>query len=132
MSPRCSSRLKSASRTRSDVGRVEDPGGVWRRRPPAVTLMIRVMSAPLEPYGLLLVETHRDGGGERRVLAQPGVGVDEREGVLAGVGDDLFVLEPAEAQVTHGVAPAALARPEHVALPAQEQVGAGQLEAVGR
>src|SRR4051812_37448724 len=131
-SPRCSSRLKRASRTRSEVGRVDAPAGVWIRRPPATPLMMRVMSAALQPHGLLLVEAHRHGSRERRVPAQGGVAVDEREGVLAGIGDDLLVLEAPEPQVADRVATTALSGSEHVTLAPQQQVGPRELEAVRR
>ncbi len=93
--------------------------------------MMRVISPSLQPCRLLLVEAHGDGRREGGVLAQLRVLGHEREGVLAGIGDDLLVITPPEAQVTHRVAASALARAEHVALAAQQQVDLGELEAVG-
>ena len=119
----------TASRTRSLVGRVPEPGGVRTVRPPATPAMIRVTSAPLQVGGLLGVDPGAHRRGEVGVRGQLRVVGDEGEGVLAGLLDDVLVVE--DVQELELGAPAVLGRAEDVALPALGEVEPGELEAVG-
>ena len=132
--PRSTSRCSSGRTAPRGRGRwwggCPAPGGAWIRRPPASPEMIpgRISRAP--------------GGrpAPRRALdatarAAPGalparVVVHEREGVLAGLHDQVLVAQQAQ-QPQLGAA-AALAGAEHVALAALLEVEAGEGEPVGR
>ena len=53
------SELNSASRTRSEVGRVPDPGGAASRRPPSVPATIRVIAPTLRDESHALCDRHK-------------------------------------------------------------------------
>src|SRR5699024_10779034 len=110
--PRASREEKSASRTRSLVGRVRSPPGVRSRRPPASPLMIRVTetmmrharrrdptrgrslgSALLEVGGTLGVEPVGDAVVQLLVPGEVLVLLEEDGGVLTGGLDELLVAQ---------------------------------------
>src|SRR4051794_16840514 len=122
---------KSASRTRSEVGRVLAPAGALIRRPPAVPAMILVTarSPAFQELCLLGLGESAHLGSEHGVRGQCRVRLDETGGELARLGDDVLVVE--HVQQSQAGPAARLGRTEHVTLAPLSQVDAGQLEAVG-
>ena len=86
------------------------------------------MSAPLQEGGLLDIQARGQRGGQRRMLRQLRVGVNESEGILARLLDEVLVLEDVE-ELQLGTA-TVLGRAEDVALAPLGEVEAGEFEAV--
>jgi hypothetical protein len=96
---------KSASRTRSEVGRVSRPPGTAMRRLPREPLIIRVTPQPygvtppisvsplVEELGPFVVDKSRHGRGQRRMAGQVGVAVKQLNRLLAGVGDQVGIAQ---------------------------------------
>src|SRR4249919_2960556 len=99
----------TASRTRSEVGRVPRPGGTSSRRPRATPATIRVTRGPpqlrarrkagggasclLDESGLVRVDEVGDRGREVGMPAKIGVVIDESDRFLPRLPDDLLVPE---------------------------------------
>src|SRR4051812_42887678 len=116
---------KSASRTRSDVGRVLCPGGAFSRRPPKRPATTRTASRGRDRLRLgvreLVGEQRELGRRQRRVL------VEQARRARVGALEDVGVLrQPREAKARE----AGLPRPGELALAAQLEVDLGEREAV--
>src|SRR5688572_12431393 len=117
-------RLKSASRTRSPVGRVCSPFGAAIRRPRCVPAMMRI-ARTIRRTGLGLADV-------LRLAEQPIDGLGEQLFPRARVGELLRALEqvPVGAKAREPkVGQPRLARPDELALPADLEVPPGKLEA---